>query len=473
MKRLCVFVIALFCTLTASAAGSAINRVTLNGAAVTVNVTAETDCALTVALYDADGRLLDVQTRDVGATAGRDVSVTMAGGIPSGSVAKAFLTGADNKPVCKAASSSDSGGNGGGDTPTPAPATDDVYAILYADGTLVFQHGNTPQAERQVRETYAVDVTEHYRYDEIPWRSARAFIYQVDFADKIQPTSTARWFEECTKLREIKNIKNLDTANVISMKRMFDSCGRLTTLDVSGFNTANVTDMNDMFFGCGALTTLDVSGFNTANVTDMNEMFRLCGALTALDVSKFDTANVTDMSGMFDSCGALTTLDVSGFDTANVTDMSEMFSGCRALTTLDVSGFNTANVTDMSFMFADLFSGCAALTELDVSGFDTANVTRMRSMFCGCGALTTLDVSGFDTTNVTNMSDMFGQCLGLIAIYASPKFLTSQVTDSDRMFSGCEFLVGGNGTTYDNKHVDMEYARIDGGASAPGYFTAK
>ena len=149
MKRLCVFVIALFCTLTASAAGSAINRVTLDGNAVTVNVTAETDCALTVALYDAAGRLLGVQTREVGATAGRDVSVTMTGGIPAGSVAKAFLTGADNKPVCKAVASSDSnsGGNGGGDT----PATDDVYAILYADGTLVFQHGDTPQAGRQIR----------------------------------------------------------------------------------------------------------------------------------------------------------------------------------------------------------------------------------------------------------------------------------------------------------------------------------
>ena len=461
MKRLCVFVIALFCTLTASAAGSAINRVTLSDNAVTVNVTAETDCALTVALYDAAGRPLVIQTREVGATAGADVSVTIPGGIPSGSVAKAFLTGADNKPVCKAVSSADSGGNGGGNT----PATDDVYAILYADGTLVFQHGNTPQAGREVRETYAVD---RY-YSAPPWSNALAFISQVDFADKIQPRFTANWFRNCTKLREIKNIQNLDTAKVIDMHCMFLNCGALTALDVSQFDTANVTDMSCMFDSCSALTTLDVSGFNTANVTNMGSMFHGCGALTALDVSGFDTANVTDMGGMFHGCGALTALDVSAFNTANVTTMHWMFCGCGALTALDVSGFNTANVTTMREMFYD----CGALTALDVSGFNTANVTTMREMFYDCGALTTLDVSQFDTANVTDMDYMFRDCYGLVTIYASGQFDTSKITNGNAMFYDCKFLVGGNGTTYDAEHTDKEYARIDGGASAPGYFTAK
>lgn len=423
MKRLCVLVIALLCALTASAADGAINRVTLNGAAVTVNVTAEADCALTVALYDAAGRMLGVQTREVGATAGADVSVTMTGGIPAGSVAKAFLTGADNKPVCKAGSSSDSG----------------VHAILYADGTLVFQEGSEPQPGREVRETYAVDMAT----DNVPWRNARAFIYQVDFADKIQPTSTAHWFAECTKLREIKNIKNLDTSNVTNMHSMFEYCGLLETLDVSNFNTANVTDMGSMFGYCGLLETLNVSNFNTANVIDMSAMFDSCGRLTTLDVSHFNTAHVTDMAFMFEMCSALTTLNVSAFNTSNVTDMRNMFADCRALTTLDVSGFNTSSVTDMGAIFAD------------------------------CGALTTLDVSSFNTANVTNMRAMFSRCFALITIYSSGQFVTNQATESNLMFHRCNFLVGENGTTYDDKYTDMEYARIDGGASAPGYFTAK
>ena len=50
MKRLCVFVIALFCTLTASAAGDAIHSVTIDGNAVKVSVTAQADGALWAAV---------------------------------------------------------------------------------------------------------------------------------------------------------------------------------------------------------------------------------------------------------------------------------------------------------------------------------------------------------------------------------------------------------------------------------------
>ena len=41
------------------------------------------------------------------------------------------------------------------------------------------------------------------------------------------------------------------------------------------------------------------------------------------------------------------------------------------------------------------------------------------------------------------------------------------------MFFGCTSLIGGQGTKYDEAHVDYTYARIDRGAEAPGYFTSK
>lgn len=39
------------------------------------------------------------------------------------------------------------------------------------------------------------------------------------------------------------------------------------------------------------------------------------------------------------------------------------------------------------------------------------------------------------------------------------------------MFHGCIRLVGGQGTTYDENHVDATRAHIDGGPGNPGYFT--
>ena len=283
------------------------------------------------------------------------------------------------------------------------------------------------------------------------------------------------------------DVSNFDTSNVTDMSSMFDIC-QATTLDVSNFDTSKVTNMGDMFRYSQA-TTLNLSNFNTSNVTNMSSMFYYSKA-TTLDVSNFDTSEVTDMGDMFYYSKATTlnlsnfdtskvtnmyemfyyskatTLDVSNFDTSNVTDMRGMFDNSQA-TTLDVSNFDTSKVTNMNNMFY-----YSKATTLDVSNFNTSNVTDMSAMFSGSQA-TTLDVSNFNTSKVTNMGYMFYNSTNLKTIYVSDKFKTDRVTSSTNMFSGCTSLVGGAGTKYDSTKTDKTYARIDGGTSSPGYFTAK
>ena len=283
------------------------------------------------------------------------------------------------------------------------------------------------------------------------------------------------------------DVSNFNTSNVTTMNQMFLN-SQATTLDVSNFNTSNVTNMGSMFYDSKA-TTLDVSNFDTSKVTDMNQMF-LNSQATTLDLSNFNTSNVTNMSSMFKGSQA-TTLDVSNFDTSKVTNMSSMFFDSKA-TTLDVSNFDTSNVTNMHYMFYR-----SQATTLDVSNFNTSKVTDMNNMFCGSQATTldvsnfdtskviymswmfsyskatTLDISNFDTSNVTNMGSMFRNASNLKTIYVSNKFNTDKVTSSTDMFSDCTKLVGGAGTKYDSTKTDKTYARIDGGTSNPGYFTAK
>ena len=184
--------------------------------------------------------------------------------------------------------------------------------------------------------------------------------------------------------------------------------------------------------------------------------FADCTTLTSTALWFFGFANLSRISG------------ISNLNTDNVTEMYNMFSGCRSLTSLDVSGFNTDNVTYMGGMFM----GCSGLTSLDVSGFKTDNVTDMRYMFSGCSGLTSLDLSGFMTEYVTNMDDMFYGCSGLMTIYAGDGWSTARVKDGHEMFSGCTSLLGGAGTYYDANYTGSTYARIDGGADNPGYFTA-
>ena len=320
-------------------------------------------------------------------------------------------------------------------------------------------------------------------------------VFDESFANCTMLTNTAYWFYNLRSLSSITGISNLKTDNVTNMRAMFFDCQALKSLDVTGFKTDNVTDMGDMFAGCSRLTSLDVTGFKTDNVTYMSGMFQGCSSLTSLDVTGFKTDKVTHMGAMFNGCRSLTSLDVTGFKTDNVVYMWFMFRDCRSLTSLDVTGFKTENVTNMNNMFANcssltsidvlgfktdkvtnmevMFGGCSGLTSLDVTGFKTDKVTSMWAMFSNCSSLTSLDLSGFKTGNVTNMPGMFYGCSNLVTIYVGDGWSTAKVQDSGSMFKDCTSLVGGAGTTFDATYTDNTYARIDGGASNPGYFTSK
>ena len=157
------------------------------------------------------------------------------------------------------------------------------------------------------------------------------------------------------------------------------------------------------------------------------------------------------------------------FADARPESTAKWFSSMFNLVTFDgLIYLNTSKVTTMKSMFND----CYGVLNADLSSFDTRNVTDMSTMFSFCQA-EELDLSSFSTEKVTNMSSMFALNSSLKTIYVSDKWTTSAVTSSGMMFGGCNSIVGGKGTTYDETHVNAAYAHIDGGADNPGYFTEK
>ena len=306
------------------------------------------------------------------------------------------------------------------------------------------------------------------------------------------PKTCKGFFSGCRNLEEIVGMDQyLNTDSVENMSQMFYICRSLKKLDLSNFKTDKVTDMKEMFLGCDSLTGLNLSSFNTEKVTNMGGMFRGCKTLKNIDLSNFKTDNVTDMHSMFSGCRALNDLDVSYFTTSKVANMSGMFRGCCRLKNIDITNFKTDSLTNVSFMF----SGCLGLTQLDLHNFNTENIKNMGGMFRNCNGLTELNLEFFDTKNVEDMGDMFADCSNLKTIYVSDKWSVASL-DSTKdnisyeqywcgelyheggngckyMFDGCGNLVGGGGTTFNRHKAGKEYARIDGGTSAPGYLTAK
>lgn len=313
-------------------------------------------------------------------------------------------------------------------------------AMLYDDGSFIFQRGNTPEEGKTLVATYTGFENTTYDYENsVPWYKNRSSIITVSFKDKCSPVNTAYWFYSCSNLTSV-DTTNLDTSNVASMNSMFSNCYNLTDIDVSNWNTSRVVRIQYMFSSCEKLTTIDVSKWDTHNLMFIDNAFSYCSNLNYLDVSKWNLLRIQSMRGVFNSCRSLTYLDLSKWNTSYVRNMDSVFSNC-------------------------------GITNIDLSNFNTSNVTSMSNMFSSCKSLTNLDLSSFDTSKVTNMSYMFYACEQLKNIYINNNFITNKVTNSNNMFQYCEELVGGNGTTYDSSHIDATYARIDG-VGGHGYFTA-
>ena len=309
-----------------------------------------------------------------------------------------------------------------------APAEEGMFALLYADDTLVLQRGNTPDPSRgELAEAYALN--DRWGSLSSCLGSKVGIVTSVIVEDPfVLGEYDGSFFGRLSACRSIEGLSLVDTSAVTSMDYMFSGCSSLVSLDLSGFDTSSVTSMVGMFSECSSLESVDLSSFDTSNVTDMQRMFSGCSSLTVLDLSCFDTSRVASMPAMFWYCDSLVALDVSSFNTASVTDMGYMFYGCSSLGQLDVSSFNTARVTDMNGMFG----GCSALAALDVSGFDTSRVADMGSMFWYCDSLAALDVSSFNTARVTDMSGMFQNC--------SVEFLDLSSFDTSKVSNGSYML---------------------------------
>ena len=333
----------------------------------------------------------------------------------------------------------------------------------------------------------------------------------IEYLNTEKVTNMRCMFSGCSSLASL-NLTSFNTAEVTDMSFMFYECYALASLDVSKFNTAKVTGMREMFHYCYALTSLDLTSFNTANVTDMYRMFNECSALTTIYASeKFVTGKVDDSLKMFDQCDKLVGAikydgnkvdhTYANYKTGYFTPeggfhaYAEFDEGTGTLTfrrglskpagayDLNVGindpGWLAQNkkiktvVFDASFACASptscryWFCVCPNLTTIEgIEYLNTEKVTNMNSMFDRCSALTSLDLTSFNTANVTDMSYMFMGCSALTTIFVSDKFVTSLVTKSVDMFSGCKNLKGA--IEYDGNNTNnKDYANYETGYFSP------
>ena len=100
-------------------------------------------------------------------------------------------------------------------------------------------------------------------------------------------------------LESIIGLEYLDTSDVNNMAYMFESCFKLSTLDLTSFDTSNVTTIEYMFHSCKAIESINISGWNANKITNMEAAFGECPLLTTLNISCWSANSVTDVKDLF------------------------------------------------------------------------------------------------------------------------------------------------------------------------------
>lgn len=261
------------------------------------------------------------------------------------------------------------------------------------------------------------------------------------------------------------NVSSFVTSRFESMESMFEKCNGLTNLDVSNFDTSNATNMFRLFFDCNHIKTLNIERWNTSNVNQMGYMFANCSSLQSVNLKNLDTSSCNNFFDMFGNCMSLTSLDVSQFKTSNVNNFAWMFYNTTSLK--ELKGFESwdlSQVNNISWMFA-----CSGLSEICFP--KAGNILAINDVFNTCANLVSVDLSKLNLNNVNDWQEAFQKCPKLQTIYVADDFSNKSAT-SQNTFYNCTSLVGGAGTKFVPTFIDSTGARIDGGSSNPGYFTA-
>jgi hypothetical protein len=165
----------------------------------------------------------------------------------------------------------------------------------------------------------------------------------------------------------------------------------------------------------------------------------------------------------------------AGLPCDSATNMSYMFSASVHLNSIP-SIITSNSLTNTSNMFYNTYY----IDSYNLNDMNTSSVTDMSYMFFGAGTRveggTDIYLNNLSFESCTDMHLMFAYA-SISSIYVSSSFVptfTSSFNDTD-MFTMINNLYGGSGTNCTTSAMsggDSRYAKIDGGSSSPGCFTA-
>jgi len=182
-------------------------------------------------------------------------------------------------------------------------------------------------------------------------------------------------FENCSKLRNIENLKYLDTKEVINFSYMFYNCESLSDIkSLENWNVSNGNNFSYMFYNCKSLSDIkSLENWNVLNGNDYSYMFYNCESLSDIkSLENWNVSNGNNFEGMFYGCESLSYIkSLKSWNVSNGNNFSFMFYYCKSLSDIQsLENWNVSNGNNFSWMF----SCCESLS--DIISLENWNVSN-------------------------------------------------------------------------------------------------
>ena len=140
----------------------------------------------------------------------------------------------------------------------------------------------------------------------------KCFLYKgnnnIKIKIKSKLTNLEYMFYECTSLKDIRDLKFLDTRGITSVANMFNGCSSLNNITaLMNWNVSDCKDFSYMFSECWSLSDINpLQLWNVSNGNNFSHMFNSCTSLSNIKPLQYwNISNDKNIKGMFKGCTSI------------------------------------------------------------------------------------------------------------------------------------------------------------------------
>ena len=169
-----------------------------------------------------------------------------------------------------------------------------IYEIDYKGSVEIFGNDFVKNNKNNIKliiNGVKSEITEYYEL--------RKGKNNIELIIKNKLTSLEDMFGECSSIKNIEELKYLDTTEVNNFSRMFYECSSPDIKGLENLNVSNGNNFSQMFMNSKISNLKILKNWNVSKGKDFFEMFRGCPLSNLIGLEKWNVSNGNNFSRMF------------------------------------------------------------------------------------------------------------------------------------------------------------------------------